>query len=139
MSRFSHISDHMKSQLLQLYIFWYFTVTVRLLTKHLYLLPFFPRGSVSLLFTQFSDSVGQPHSGDRREVFSNLSLQIAVKCIFLGFFSQFQSFITSWEEKFTRKILTTVIYACNRTVRKVGEQNGKSFKGYSKTKKEKKT
>ena len=29
---------------------------------------------------------GWPHGGDRREVFSNLSLQIAVKCIFLGFF-----------------------------------------------------
>ena len=51
MSRFWHISYHMKSQSLQLYIFWHFTVILRLLCKHRGVLPFSPKGSVSLLFT----------------------------------------------------------------------------------------
>ena len=63
---------HMMSQLLQLYIFWHFTVILRLLPKHLCLLPFPPKGSVSLLFTLFSGSMGWPHGGYQREVFSNL-------------------------------------------------------------------
>ena len=50
-SRFWHISYHMKSQSLQLYIFWHFTVILRLLCKHICLLPFSPKASVSSLFT----------------------------------------------------------------------------------------
>ena len=72
----------MKSQSLQLYIFWHFTVILSLLCKQLCLLPFSSKGSVSLLFIQFSWA----HGGDPMEVFSNLSLQIAVKCYFLGYF-----------------------------------------------------
>ena len=44
-------NKNMKSQSLQLYIFWHFTIILRLLSKHLCLLPFSPKGSVSLLFT----------------------------------------------------------------------------------------
>ena len=49
----------------------------------------------------------------------------------------------SIEEKLTRKIHTTffmrVCKYVNQKVRRIGEQNGKSFKGISKTKKKKKT
>ena len=44
-------NKNMKSQSLQLYIFWHFTIILRLLSKHLCLLLFSPKGSVSLLFT----------------------------------------------------------------------------------------
>ena len=54
------------------------------------------------------------------------------------FLFEFQSSIKSCEEKFTRKTLATLLYACNQRVRKMGEQNGKSFKSYSKTKKKRK-
>ena len=64
-------------------------IILRLLSKHLCLLLFSSEGSVSLLYTYFSCSVGWPHGGDRREVFSNVSLWIAVKCIFLGFLFSF--------------------------------------------------
>ena len=47
----------------------------------------------------------------------------------------------SIEEKVTRKIHTTffmrVCKYVNQKVRRIGEQNGKSFKGISKTKKKK--
>ena len=72
----------------------------------------FPQVSVSLLFAQFSVSVGWPYGRHQREKFLNLNLQIAVKCIFHGFFLEFQSFIASFEEKLTRKIHTTFLYEC---------------------------
>ena len=44
----------------------------------------------------------------------------------------------SFEEKLSRKIQLYFIHVCkylNQTVRKIGEQNGKYFKGVSKKKK----
>ena len=43
-----------------------------------------------------------------------------------------------YEEKLTKKIHTTFLYACNQRSRRIGEYNGKSFIGFSKTKKKKK-
>ena len=42
-----------------------------------------------------------------------------------------------WEEKLTRKIHTFFLYARNQRVRRMREQNTKSFKVFSKTKKKK--
>ena len=135
MSRFN-VLYYMKSQLLQLYIFWHFTIILRFLCMHLCLLPFSPKRFISLLFTQSSDSVGWPHGGDRREVFANLSLQIAVKCIFLGPFFNFRVLLTVVKKSLLERHLQPSFI---QTVTKISEQNGKSFQGYSKTKKKKKT
>ena len=51
---------------------------------------------------------------------------------------EFYSFIGSFKEDLTSKIHITLLYACNERVRRIDEQNEKSFKGFSKTKKKKK-
>ena len=75
------------------------------------------------------------HGRHRKENFWDLGLQIAQKYIFLGFF------FGSFEEKLTRKIHTTLLYArckhLNQRVRRIDRLNGKSFKAVLKTKKKK--
>ena len=46
------------------------------------------------------------------EISGSLSTQISGKCIFLGFFMEFYSFMGSFQEKLTRKIHTTFLYEC---------------------------
>ena len=47
---------------------------------------FFLKDSVSLVFAYFSGSAGWNHGRHQRQDVQNLGLQIAKKCIFLGFF-----------------------------------------------------
>ena len=76
------------------------------------LFSFYPRDSVSLLFSSFIGSVRWPHGIRRSKKSWNVGLQIAGKCIFLGFSWSFRDFMGSFEEKLTRKIHTTFLYAC---------------------------
>ena len=75
----------------------------RLLSKHFCLHLLLPKDSVSLLFAQFSGSVGWPHGRCRRKRVLNLGLQIAGKCIFLGFFLDFQDFMGIFLRKIDQK------------------------------------
>ena len=116
--------------------------TLRLLFKYFCLHPFFPyKIQFFLLFAQFSDVIRWPHGGHQRVFILKLSLQIAEKCIFLRFFLGIQTFMRSFEDKLTRKIHTTLLYAVckylNQRVRRIDEQNGKSLQGVSKIKNEK--
>ena len=62
---------------------------------------------------------------------------MVVKRYFLGFLSFF--FLLNFRVLLRIvKTLTTFLYVCNQRLRKIGECNGKSFKGYSKKKKKKK-
>ena len=103
----------------------------------------FPKDSVSWLFGWLSGSVGWPHARHRRKIFWTLGLKIPGKCIFLGFFIKFQKIMGSFEEKLTKKIHTTFLYACLKASKLKSKNNRwierKSFKGASKTKKKKNT
>ena len=122
----------MKSQSLQLHILWHciFCDTQALMQAPLYTAIFPQRFSVFTVYLvqwfcglapwwKPKRSLFEFKSVDRRKRLFRILLRIVKK---------------SWLER-----LTTLLYASNQRVRKIGEENGKFFKGYSKTKKKKKT
>ena len=124
MSRFWHISYHMKSQSLQLHIIWHFTVIFGLLSKYSLSTVVSPQR-----FSFFTVYLVQWLRGlapwwRPRESFFKFKPVDCCKMHFSGiffFFFWILEFYKSCEEKFTRKTLTTHLFACNQRVRNIGE------------------
>ena len=143
MIRFRHFSYHMKSQSLQQYIVYIQTLycnTQAFIQAPLSTSVFLQRLS---FFTVYLDQWLRGLAPWWRPKGSLFKFKSEDYCkmdfSWIFFLVESQRFIKSCEEKFTRKTLTTLIYAYNQRLRKIGKQNAKSFKGHSKTKKKKKT
>ena len=73
---------------------------------------FSPKSEFLYFFLSSEAPCGGLMVDTKGEISGSLSTQISGKCIFLGFFMEFYSFMGSFQEKLTRKIHTTFLYEC---------------------------
>ena len=116
----------------------------RLLSKLFCLQPFFPKDSVSLLFTQFSGSVGWPHGIDTEGKILKFRSAYHWKMLFFFLLSLFLKFRVLWRilkknslERYIQLPFMRICKYLKQRVKRIREQNEKSFKDVSKQKSKK--